>query len=78
MSEPLFNDDIEMVEDERDSCRVATSLCRLLFETVKVNDALLFMTILSTDLKALKRRGYNGSSSSFLAVSASLSHYFSG
>ncbi|KAG2126877.1 uncharacterized protein EDB93DRAFT_1257371 [Suillus bovinus] len=38
---------------------VATSLCRLLFETVKVNDALLFMTILSTDLKALKRRGYN-------------------
>jgi hypothetical protein len=40
--------------------RVATSLCRLLFETVKVNDTLLFMTILSTDLKALKRRGYNG------------------
>ncbi|KAH7882874.1 hypothetical protein F5I97DRAFT_1930497 [Phlebopus sp. FC_14] len=38
---------------------VATSLCKLLFETVKVNDALLFMTILSTDLKALKRRGYN-------------------
>ncbi|KAI5995736.1 hypothetical protein EDC04DRAFT_3147921 [Pisolithus marmoratus] len=38
---------------------VATSLCRLLFETVKVNDALLFMTILSTDLKALRRRGYN-------------------
>ncbi|KAF9007980.1 hypothetical protein BDQ17DRAFT_1388899 [Cyathus striatus] len=27
----------------------------------KTNDALLFMTILSTDLKALKRRGYNGS-----------------
>lgn len=70
MSEPLFNDHIEMVEDERDPCRVATSLCRLLFETVKVNDALLFMTILSTDLKALKRRGYNGSSSIFLAVSA--------
>lgn len=43
-------------------CRVATSLCRLLFETMKVNDALLFMTILSTDLKALKRRGYNGTS----------------
>lgn len=40
--------------------RVATSLCRLLFEKAKVNDALLFMTILSTDLKALKRRGYNG------------------
>ncbi|KIJ62083.1 hypothetical protein HYDPIDRAFT_176650 [Hydnomerulius pinastri MD-312] len=42
-----------------DMYEVATSLCRYLFETVKVNDALLFMTILSTDLKALKRRGYN-------------------
>lgn len=42
-----------------DMYEVATSLCRLLFETVKVNDALLFMTILSTDLKSLKRRGYN-------------------
>lgn len=40
--------------------RVATSLCRLLFEKAKVNDTLLLMTILSTDLKALKRRGYNG------------------
>src|ERR1700744_5122323 len=40
--------------------RVSTSLCRFLFESPKVNDALLFMTILSTDLKALKRRGYNG------------------
>lgn len=40
--------------------RVAISLCRLIFEAPKVNDALLFMTILSTDLKALKRRGYNG------------------
>ena len=39
---------------------VATSLCRLLFDTYKVNDALLFMTILSTDLRALRRRGYNG------------------
>ncbi|KAH0825764.1 hypothetical protein J3R83DRAFT_8923 [Lanmaoa asiatica] len=42
-----------------DMYEVATSLCRLLFEKAKVNDALLFMTILSTDLKALKRRGYN-------------------
>lgn len=40
--------------------RVATSMCRLLFESPKVNDALLFMTILSTDLRALRRRGYNG------------------
>lgn len=69
MSECLITGRVEMVEDERDSCRVATSLCRLLFETVKVNDALLFMTILSTDLKALKRRGYNGASPNFLAVS---------
>ena len=43
-----------------DMYEVATSLCRLLFETYKVNDALLFMTILSTDLRALRRRGYNG------------------
>jgi hypothetical protein len=44
------------------SCRVSTSLCRHIFELHKANDALLFMTILSTDLKALKRRGYNGAS----------------
>jgi hypothetical protein len=43
-----------------DMYEVATSLCRLLFDTNKVNDALLFMTILSTDLRALRRRGYNG------------------
>lgn len=43
-----------------DMYEVATSLCRLLFDTYKVNDALLFMTILSTDLRALRRRGYNG------------------
>ncbi|KAK0455114.1 hypothetical protein EV421DRAFT_1887456 [Armillaria borealis] len=39
---------------------VATSLNRLLFESPKANDALLFMTILSTPLRELKRRGYNG------------------
>ena len=44
------------------SSRVSTSLCRYIFESPKVNDSLLFMTILSTDLKALKRRGYNGAS----------------
>ena len=43
-----------------DMYEVATSLCRLLFDTYRVNDALLFMTILSTDLRALRRRGYNG------------------
>ncbi|KAJ7647485.1 hypothetical protein FB45DRAFT_893565 [Roridomyces roridus] len=42
-----------------DLYEVATSLNRLLFDSPKTNDALLFMTILSTDLKALKRRGYN-------------------
>ncbi|KAG6820876.1 hypothetical protein H0H93_010220 [Arthromyces matolae] len=40
--------------------RVATSLNNQIFTSPKANDALLFMTILSTDLKALKRRGYNG------------------
>ncbi|KAL0956086.1 hypothetical protein HGRIS_002254 [Hohenbuehelia grisea] len=42
-----------------DMYEVATSLSRLLFESAKANDILLFMTILSTDLKSLKRRGYN-------------------
>ncbi|KAH9171880.1 hypothetical protein EDB89DRAFT_2070434 [Lactarius sanguifluus] len=42
-----------------DMYEVSTSSCRLIFESPKVNDALLFMTILSTDIKALKRRGYN-------------------
>ena len=43
-----------------DMYEVATSLCRLLFETHKVIDALFFMTLLSMDRHALQRRGYNG------------------
>ncbi|CAA7259259.1 unnamed protein product [Cyclocybe aegerita] len=42
-----------------DMYEVATSLNRLIFDSPKTNDALLFMTILSTDLRSLKRRGYN-------------------
>jgi len=42
-----------------DMFEVSTSMCRLLFSSPKASDALLFMTILSTDLKALRRRGYN-------------------
>ncbi|TFK45667.1 hypothetical protein OE88DRAFT_1668942 [Heliocybe sulcata] len=42
-----------------DMYEVATSLCHLLFQNPRNNDALLFMTILSTDLKSLMRRGYN-------------------
>ncbi|KAF8070283.1 hypothetical protein FPV67DRAFT_1486835 [Lyophyllum atratum] len=42
-----------------DMYEVAISLNRLIFDAPRANDALLFMTILSTDLKALKRRGYN-------------------
>ncbi|KAJ3776520.1 hypothetical protein FB446DRAFT_721234 [Lentinula raphanica] len=44
---------------EPDMYEVATAFNRLFFESPKANDALLFMTILSTDLQALKRRGYN-------------------
>ncbi|EIW74063.1 hypothetical protein CONPUDRAFT_86046 [Coniophora puteana RWD-64-598 SS2] len=44
---------------EIDMYEVANALCRLIFESPKTNDALLFMTILSTDLRTLKRRGYN-------------------
>jgi hypothetical protein len=61
MSE-YFRERAAPLSDDRTS-RVSTSLCRLIFESPKVNDALLFMTILSTDLKALKRRGYDGTSS---------------
>ena len=43
-----------------DMYEVATSLCRLLFGTHKVIDALFFMTMLSMDHHALQRRGYNG------------------
>lgn len=42
--------------------RVSTSLCRVIFESPKANDALSFMTILSADLKVLKQWGYNGAS----------------
>lgn len=42
-----------------DMYEVATSLNRILFDSPKANDSLLLMTIFSTDLKALKRRGYN-------------------
>lgn len=45
--------------------RVANSLCRVLFKQPKVNDSLLFMTILSTDLRSLRRRGFNGMTASF-------------
>ncbi|KAK7057384.1 hypothetical protein R3P38DRAFT_2840641 [Favolaschia claudopus] len=41
-----------------DMYEVALYLNRILLDSGKTNDALLFSTILSTDLKALKRRGY--------------------
>ncbi|CAG7850452.1 SubName: Full=Uncharacterized protein {ECO:0000313/EMBL:CCA72144.1} [Serendipita indica DSM 11827] len=42
-----------------DLYEVANSLCKQLFDTPKLNDSLLFSTILSTDLPSLRRRGYN-------------------
>ena len=45
---------------EVDMHEVASSLCRVLFNTSKVVDALFLMTMLSTDLHTLQRRGYNG------------------
>ncbi|KAL6309180.1 hypothetical protein BKA93DRAFT_925530 [Sparassis latifolia] len=45
--------------DQVDMYEVAISMCRLLFDSPKANDGLLLMTILSTDLRALRRRGYN-------------------
>ncbi|KAF9219018.1 hypothetical protein BS17DRAFT_468537 [Gyrodon lividus] len=43
---------------KRDMYEVATSLCRLLFGTNKMNATLLLETILSADLEALERRGF--------------------
>ena len=43
-----------------DMYEVANSLCSLLFKSHKSIDALLFMTMLSMDLSALQRQGYNG------------------
>ncbi|KAM0793307.1 hypothetical protein ACM66B_000766 [Microbotryomycetes sp. NB124-2] len=44
---------------ETDYFEVALGLCRLLLTKQRVNDALLFMTVLSTSLRNLSRRGYN-------------------
>ena len=44
-------------------------MCRCLFDAPKANDVLLFMTILSTDLSALRRRGYNGTTITGIIVS---------
>ncbi|KAF8270077.1 hypothetical protein EI94DRAFT_1723808 [Lactarius quietus] len=38
---------------------VSTSLCRFIFESPKNNDALLFMTILMSEIETLKQLGYN-------------------
>jgi len=43
-----------------DMHEVTTSLCRLLFDTCGVDDALLLMTILSMDLRTLRMRGCPG------------------
>jgi hypothetical protein len=40
--------------------RVATSLFRLIYDAPKLNDALVFMTMLSTDLSGLRKKGYDG------------------
>ena len=45
---------------EVDMYEVANSLCHLLFEKTRVIDTLLFTTILSVDLCALQRQGFNG------------------
>ena len=43
-----------------DMYEVATSLCHSLFRRPKVSDGFLFAMILSTDIRTLRRRGYNG------------------
>jgi hypothetical protein len=46
--------------------RLSTSFCRIIFQSPKANDSLLLMTILSTDLKALRQCGYDSTSSTTL------------
>jgi hypothetical protein len=45
------------------SSRISTSLCRIIFQLPKANDSLWLMTILSTDLTALRQCGYDSTSS---------------
>lgn len=45
---------------EVDMHEVATSLCHLLFDTHRVNDAFLFISVLSTDLHVLQKKGFEG------------------
>ncbi|KAH8916083.1 hypothetical protein BT69DRAFT_1356002 [Atractiella rhizophila] len=44
---------------EIDYYEVASSLCKLILTRQRMNDALLFMTLLQTSVKNLKRRGFN-------------------
>ncbi|KAF8318815.1 uncharacterized protein EI90DRAFT_2978708 [Cantharellus anzutake] len=44
---------------ELDYYELAHALCRTLLRQHRINDSMLFMTVLSTELRALKRRGYN-------------------
>ncbi|KZO98233.1 hypothetical protein CALVIDRAFT_535334 [Calocera viscosa TUFC12733] len=46
------------LSDSLDWFEVANVLCNILFEAHTVNDSLLLSTLLSTDLRALRRRGY--------------------
>ncbi|KAG8964408.1 hypothetical protein FRC03_001809 [Tulasnella sp. 419] len=45
-------------DDQLDMFEVANSMCKFLLKNPHPQDSLLFMTILSTDLQALGRRGY--------------------
>ncbi|KAG8920890.1 hypothetical protein FRC02_000579, partial [Tulasnella sp. 418] len=44
---------------ELDMYEVANSMCKVLLSDPRPNDSLIFSSILSTDLHALRRRGYN-------------------
>ena len=59
-----------------DMYEVATSLCHLLFDTHRVNDAFLFISVLSTDLHILQKRGFEGNQKlSSLAYSTLLTKF---
>jgi hypothetical protein len=57
---------VSMLLNERRRClmtsRISTSLCHIILESPKLNDAPLFMLFLTTDLNVIEKWGYNGAS----------------
>jgi hypothetical protein len=64
---------VSMFVNERRCClmasRISTSLCHVILESPKLNDAPLFMLFLTTDLNVIEKWGYNGASATTVSSS---------